>query len=52
MKDNVVKFRRIEKKPEQPPRKRREPPAWLPFALLIVVALAIYGVQRSGILGG
>jgi hypothetical protein len=52
VKDNVVKFRQIEKKPEQTPRKRREPPAWLPFVLLIVLALVIYGLQRSGLFGG
>ena len=52
MKDNVVEFRRVEKKPDKPPRKRPEPPAWLPFVLLIVVALAIYGLQRAGVFGG
>ncbi|MDB5623455.1 MAG: hypothetical protein JWR39_2018 [Devosia sp.] len=52
MSDNVVKFRRIDKKPDKPPRKKPETPAWLPFALLIAVALVIYGLQRAGVFGG
>jgi len=52
MSDNVVKFRRIEKQPEPPVKKPRGPaPAWVPFAVLIAVALVIYGVQQSGLLG-
>jgi hypothetical protein len=52
MSDNVVKFRRIEKKPEPPVKKPRGPaPGWVPFAVLVVVAVAIYFVQRSGFLG-
>jgi len=53
MSDNVVKFRRIEKEPEKkPPRKKPEMPGWLPWVGLVVVALAIYAVQQSGLLGG
>jgi len=53
MKDNVVQFRRIEKKPEPPPRKPRGPvPSWVPFAVLVAVAIVIYLVQQAGRLGG
>ncbi|MGV8831408.1 MAG: hypothetical protein ACOH2N_05475 [Devosia sp.] len=53
MSDNVVKFRKIEKKPEpKPPRKELVLPGWAPFVVLIVLALVIYGVQQSGLLGG
>ncbi|WP_156167935.1 hypothetical protein [Devosia epidermidihirudinis] len=52
MSDNVIKFRRIEKKPEQPVKKPRGPlPNWVPFVGLIALALVIYGVQQSGLLG-
>ncbi len=52
MSDNVVKFRKIEKKPEpKPPGKKPELPSWAPFAGLIALALVIYGVQQSGLLG-
>jgi len=53
MSDNVVKFRRIEKKPEPPPRKPRGPaPSWVPFVALIALAVGIYLIQQSGLLGG
>ena len=53
MSDNVVKFRRIEKKPEPPQKKPRGPtPAWLPFLVLVGVAIAIYAVQQAGLFGG
>lgn len=52
MSDNVIKFRRIEKKPEPPVKKPRGPmPGWVPFAGIIVVAVLIYAVQQSGLLG-
>ncbi|QQR39555.1 hypothetical protein [Devosia rhizoryzae] len=52
MNDNVVKFRRPEKKPEPPVRKPRGPtPGWLPFAVLLAVALVIYAVGQAGLLG-
>ncbi len=52
MKDNVVQFRRIEKKPEPPPRKPRGPlPGWVPFAVLIALAVAIYLAQQAGLFG-
>jgi hypothetical protein len=51
MNDNVIKFRRPEKKPEPPVRKPRGPmPGWVPFAVLLAVALVIYAVQ-TGLLG-
>jgi hypothetical protein len=51
MSDNVVKFRRIEKKPEKPPEKKKPGvPGWLPWFVLVIVACAIYGAQQSGIL--
>jgi hypothetical protein len=52
MSDNVVKFRRIEKKPEPPVKKPRGPaPPWLPFVALVLLAIGIYLIQRSGLLG-
>lgn len=49
MSDNVVKFRRPEKKPEPPTNKPRAPlPGWLPFAVLLVVAIVIFFVQGGG----
>ena len=51
MSDNVIKFRRPEKKAEaKPPRPRRPLPGWVPFAVLLGVAVAIFFVQRSGLL--
>ncbi|WP_286719825.1 hypothetical protein [Devosia sp. 63-57] len=53
MSENVIKFRRPEKKPEPPVKKPRGPvPAWVPFAALVALALAIYAVQNAGLLGG
>ncbi|WP_156464094.1 hypothetical protein [Devosia sp. Leaf420] len=53
MSDNVIKFRRPEKNPEPPqPKKPRGPmPSWLPFAVLLAIALAIYFVSKSGMIG-
>jgi hypothetical protein len=49
MSDNVVKFRRIEKKPEPtPPRRRPEIPGWVWFAVLVAVAVGIYLLRQSG----
>lgn len=52
MSDNVIKFRRIEKKPEKQPEKKPGMPGWLPWVGLIVVAVIVYGIQRAGLLGG
>jgi hypothetical protein len=52
MSDNVVKFRRIEKKPEKPPRKDFKAPSWLAWLVLVLVACAIVALQQSGMLGG
>lgn len=52
MSDNVVKFRRIEKKPEPPVKKPRGPlPGWVPFAVLVGLAVAIYFARQAGLLG-
>ncbi|UYN98269.1 MAG: hypothetical protein KIT02_09815 [Devosia sp.] len=52
MSDNVVKFRRPEKKPDPEAPKPRAPlPGWLPFAVLVGVALVIFFAQRSGLFG-
>jgi len=52
MSDNVIKFRRIEKKPEKPPQKKPGMPGWLPWAALIAIAVVIYLIQRMGVFGG
>ena len=41
MSDNVVKFRRIEKKPEKPPRKDFKAPSWLAWLVLVLIAAAV-----------
>lgn len=52
MSDNVIKFRRPEKKPEaQTDKARRAMPGWLPFAGLMGLTLVIFVIQRVG-LGG
>ncbi|MEO8684870.1 MAG: hypothetical protein ABI414_08530 [Devosia sp.] len=52
MSDNVVKFRRVEKKPEKPPRKDFKAPSWLAWLVLVLIACAIVALQQSGMLGG
>ncbi|SHE41865.1 hypothetical protein [Devosia limi] len=51
MSDNVVKFRRIEKKPEEPKGPKKEPgvPDWLPWIVLVAVAVVLYGLQQAQI---
>lgn len=52
MSDNVIKFRQPEKKPEHKVKKPRSPlPGWLPFAVLLAIALAIYAAQQNGLIG-
>ncbi len=58
MADNVVKFRKIEKKPEpksggsgKGPDKQPDWPAWLPWAVLIALAIALTALQLSGVFG-
>ena len=52
MTENVVKFRRPEKKPEPPVKKPRGPlPAWVPWLGLVALAIVIYFAQQSGWLG-
>ncbi|WP_156461250.1 hypothetical protein [Devosia sp. Root436] len=49
MNENVLKFRRPEKKPEPPGKKPRGPlPGWVPWLGLVVLAIAIYGAQQVG----
>lgn len=52
MSDNVVKFRRIEKKPDKPPKKDFKMPSWLAWLVLVAVAVAITVVQQLGLFGG
>lgn len=52
MSDNVVKFRRPEKKPDpEGPKPRRPLPGWVPFAGLLLLALVIFFAQRGGLVG-
>jgi hypothetical protein len=52
MTENVLKFRRPEKKPEPPVKKPRGPlPGWVPWLGLVAVAVVIYMAQRSGLPG-
>jgi len=52
MSDNVVKFRRPEKKPEPPQRQPRGPmPGWVPFAGILALAVVIYVVGQAGLWG-
>lgn len=47
MSDNVIKFRRPEKKPEPKATKSKQTwPSWLPFAVLVGVAVVIYFIQN------
>jgi hypothetical protein len=58
MVDNVVKFRRVDRKPEPkapPPRGPRKPPqwpAWLPWAVIVGAAVLFTLAQNAGLLGG
>jgi hypothetical protein len=53
MTENVIKFRRPEKKPEPPVKKPRGPlPGWVPWVGLVALAVVLYGVQQAGWLGG
>ena len=48
MNDNVVKFRRIEKKPEKKPSGSGIPPkipSWLAWLVLLIVAVALTAWQ-------
>ncbi|MBF0680335.1 MAG: hypothetical protein IR164_15520 [Devosia sp.] len=52
MSENVIKFRRPEKKPEPEQKKPRPPmPGWAPMAGLVVIAVLIYLGQQSGVFG-
>ena len=52
MNENVVKFRRPDKKPEPPVKKPRGPlPGWVPWVGLVAIAVAIYLARQAGWLG-
>lgn len=58
MADNVVKFRKIEKKPEkQQPKPSRPPgqpprwPAWLPWVVIAGIGVLYFVVQSTGLFG-
>lgn len=51
MSDNVVKFRPIEKKPEPKPPRKPGVPGWLPWVVLVALAVVIYGARQAGMLG-
>lgn len=52
MTENVIKFRHPEKKPEPPVKKPRGPmPGWVPWLVLVGVAVAIYAAQQAGLMG-
>lgn len=52
MSENVIKFRRPEKQPEPPQKEPRRPlPSWAPMAILVAVAVVIYLVGQSGVMG-
>jgi hypothetical protein len=52
MNDNVVKFRRIEKKPDKkPPGTPPKIPGWLPWVVLVAVAFALVAWQQLGMAG-
>ncbi|MDB5615549.1 MAG: hypothetical protein JWQ22_3202 [Devosia sp.] len=49
MNENVLKFRRPEKKPEPPVKKPRGPlPGWVPWVGLVALAVMLYVVQQGG----
>lgn len=56
MADNVIRFRKIEKKPEKQQKRSRPPgqpprlPTWLPWALIGAVAVLYFVVQSMGLL--
>ncbi|WP_375452741.1 hypothetical protein [uncultured Devosia sp.] len=52
MNDNVVRFRRMEKKPDKPPKRDFKLPSWLAWVVLVLVAAAIVALQNSGMLAG
>ena len=51
MTENVVKFRRPEKKPDPKPPRKPGVPGWAPWLGLVAVAVAIYLAQQAGLLG-
>ena len=58
MADNVVKFRKIEKKPaKQQPKPSRSPgqpprrPTWLPWAVIGAIAVLYFAAQSMGVFG-
>jgi hypothetical protein len=57
MADNVVKFRKIEKKPDprapqqRPPGEPPKLPAWLPWVALVVIAVALTAISNPALFG-
>jgi hypothetical protein len=58
MADNVVKFRKIEKKPDpKAPQQQRPPgkppsfPGWLPWVVLVVLAVVLTAVSNPAAFG-
>ena len=58
MADNVVKFRKIEKKPEKSQQKSSRPPgqppkwpSWLPWAVIGAIAVLYFVAQSLGVFG-
>ena len=51
MTENVLKFRRPEKKPDPKPPRKPDLPGWAPWLGLVAVAVAIYLAQQAGWLG-
>jgi len=61
MADNVIKFRKIEKKPEpkkpdpralRPPGRPPKWPTWLPWAVIGMIGLGYFVLQSTGVLAG
>lgn len=55
MADNVVKFRKIEKKPEpkapRPPGRPPNLPGWLPWVVIVALAIGLVAAQNAGLFG-
>jgi hypothetical protein len=59
MADNVIKFRKIEKRPEPKKPDPKKPaggppnwPTWLPWAVIGAAGVVFFLLQQSGVIGG